>query len=347
MAKELTYDDILTQLKNKEYKPVYLLMGEEAYYIDLISDYIQENVLDPSAKDFDLTVVYGHQTTQQQVAMMAKRFPMMGMQVIIVKEAQNLFSKRDMADDSEGDNANALALYLQNPQPTTILVLCYKYGKLDKRKKLYTEISKIGVVLDSQPVRDYQLPKWIISYVKKIGLTIDDRSAHVLAEYIGSDLQRIASSLDKLKLSMPAGSTAVTAELIERNIGISKDYNNFELQNALMRKDILRVNRIGMYFGQNQKANPIFPTISVLFNLFFNLLLVHYSTNRNEYELAKRIGVMPFFVKDYVAATKLYNARKCMENISILKEYDEKCKGGGSKSDASELLMEMLFRLMH
>ncbi|MBQ2051443.1 MAG: DNA polymerase III subunit delta [Paludibacteraceae bacterium] len=344
MAKEQTYATIITQLQNKDYRPVYLLMGEEAYYIDLVSDYIQNNVLDPSAKDFCLTVLYGDQTTQTKVAMLAMGVPMIGdKQVIIVKEAQNLLGKKRAEDDE-----NALVTYLQNPQPKTILVLCYKYGNLDKRKKLYTEITKIGSVLESQPIRDYQLPAWIVNYVKNSGMTIDERSAQVLAEYIGADLQRIASSLDKLKLSMPEGSKAITAELIERNIGISKDYNNFELQNAIMRKDIMRVNRIGMYFAQNQKANPVFVTISVLFSLFFNLLLVHYTSNKSDSKsLASRLGVNPFFVKDYVAAAKLYGARKCMENIAILKEYDEKCKGGGSKSDASELLMEMLFRLMH
>ncbi len=344
MAKEQTYATIITQLQNKDYRPVYLLMGEEAYYIDLVSDYIQNNVLDPSAKDFCLTVLYGDQTTQTKVAMLARGVPMIGdKQVIIVKEAQNLLGKKRAEDDE-----NALVTYLQNPQPKTILVLCYKYGNLDKRKKLYTEITKIGSVLESQPIRDYQLPAWIVNYVKNNGMTIDERSAQVLAEYIGADLQRIASSLDKLKLSMPEGSKAITAELIERNIGISKDYNNFELQNAIMRKDIMRVNRIGMYFAQNQKANPVFVTISVLFSLFFNLLLVHYTSNKSDSRsLASRLGVNPFFVKDYVAAAKFYGARKCMENIAILKEYDEKCKGGGSKSDASELLMEMLFRLMH
>lgn len=345
-AAGVSYADILKDLKNKTYKPVYLLMGEESYYIDKISDYVQQNVLSEEQRSFDQTILYGDQVTLKQVAELAKGFPMMGeRQVLIVKEAQNLLGGKQKADDSD---AEAMMYYLKNPQPQTLLVLCYKYGVMDKRKRLYGEMAKAGVVFESVAPRDYQMAGWIKDYVKERGLEIDIQSATLLAEYIGTNLSRVAQAVDKLVAALKGEDKVITPELIERNIGISKDYNIFELTKSIMQYKLDKVNRIAKYLSENQKENPIFPTISVLFNLFFNLLLVHYSTDlNNKGALAKKLGVNPFFVDDYITGTKYFNARKCIENIAILKEYDGKAKGIGATAKVEELEMEMIFRLVH
>lgn len=367
--KETTYNDILTQLRNKEYKPVYLLMGEEAFYIDKISDYIENNVLTEEEKGFNLTILYGDQATPTQVAQLCKSFPMVGnRQVVIVKEAQNMFNKKkggDAGSDSDGGKSDdALIYYLQQPQPQTILVMCYKYGKMDSRKKLFKEISQTGIVYTSEKIRDYNLPKWIESYVREEKMSIDMESAMILADYIGADLTRMASNIDRLKLSMPEGANRITPELIERNIGISKDYNNFELQKAIAEKNFLTANRIVRYFADNQKANPIFPTLSMLHTFFYNLLIIHYSNNHftskrtrekspntfiptDKPLLASRIGMNPFFVDRFIDASDNYDALKCMKNMEIIEDFDAKCKGVGTNFTATELYPELIFKLMH
>ncbi|MDR1679620.1 MAG: DNA polymerase III subunit delta [Prevotellaceae bacterium] len=341
MAKKegITYEQLLSELKSKQYRPVYLLMGEEPYYIDRLSDFIQNNVLDEMEKEFNQTILYGKESTMAEVINAAKRFPMMSPhQVIIVKEAQHI------------KDYDLLSFYLQKPLQSTILVFCYKYGSIDRRKKIVSEIEKTGIVFQSDLLRDYQLPAWIKNYVKSKNLTIDEKATALLAEFLGADLSRIVGELDKLVLTKPANTNAITCELIEKNIGISKEYNNFELQNAIMKRDILKINRIADYFAKNPKNNPLVVTLSVLFGFYSNLLLFHYSSpqsRNNDNALAGRMGVNPFFVKDYRAAATHYNARKCMQNIALLREFDAKTKGIDSKEPESELVKELLYKLIH
>ncbi|MBP5307247.1 MAG: DNA polymerase III subunit delta [Paludibacteraceae bacterium] len=348
MPKESSYTKILNDLAQKKYRPVYLLMGDEPYYIDLISDYVQNNVLSEDQKGFDLLVLYGDQTSQAEVAAAARRCPMIApLQVIIVKEAQILFKPKGPSGGTD-DGTNALQFYAEKPSPTTLLVLCYKYGKLDVRKKLYSAVSKCGVIFESPALRDYQVVPWIQKYADAKKIPITPKATFLLAEHVGTNLSRLVGELEKLSIVLPKENPSITPELIESHIGISKDYNNFELQNAIGMRDVQRTMRIATYFGKNPNANPIFPTISVLFGFFYNLLIFHYSQDKaNDQAMASRLGCNPHFIPDYRQAARNYSARKCMQNISILREYDGKGKGIGSTADNAELLKEMMFRLMH
>ncbi len=331
-----SYDQVLSDLKNKQYKPIYLLQGDESYYIDLISDYIQNNVLDEMEREFNLTVMYGKDVDAAVVINAAKRFPMMApYQVIIVKEAQHI---KDL---------DKISFYLEKPQETTILVLCHKYGSVDGRKKYVNEIGKSGVVFNSNALRDYQVLSWIRDYVRGKGLSIDEKSAAMLAEFLGTDLSRIVGELDKLIITKPADEKKITADLIEKNIGISKEYNNFELQNAIFKRDVLKANRIIQHFAMNPRSNPMVVSVSVLFGGFTNLLQYHYTGDKSDGSVARALGVNPYFVKDFSAAAKIYNAWKCMQNIALLREYDAKSKGIGSTQPDGELMKELVFKLMH
>ncbi len=337
MAKEgISYTEILHSLKQKIYKPVYLLMGDEPYYIDLLSDYVQRELLTEMEQEFNLSVLYGKEVEMSTVINAAKRFPMMApYQVVLVKEAQHI------------KDYDLLSHYLQNPQQSTILVFCYKYGTLDKRLKVINDIKKIGVVFQSNALREYQIVAWIKNYVKMKNLSIDEKAAILLAEFLGTDLSKIVNEIDKLIITKPADSNQITDKLIEKNIGISKDYNNFELQNAFMNYNVLKANKIIHYFQQNPKSNPLVVTLSVLFNLFTALLQYHYTEDKSQASIAKELGVNPYFVKDYVQAARYYNALKCMQSIALIREYDAKCKGIGSKAEDGELLKELVFKLMH
>ena len=260
MAKqEITCDDILKELRAKQYRPVYYLMGEEPYYIDLIADYITDNILTETEKEFNLTVVYGADVDIATVINAAKRYPMMSEhQVVVVKEAQNI------------RNMEELSYYLQKPLLSTILVICHKHGVLDRRKKLAAEIEKTGVLFESKKVKDAQLPAFITSYMKRKGIDVEPKATAMLADFVGADLSRLTGELEKLIITLPKGYTRVTPEQIEKNIGISKDYNNFELRSALVEKDVLKANKIIKYFEENPKTNPIQMTLSLLFGFFSN-----------------------------------------------------------------------------
>lgn len=337
MAKQegASFEQILKDLQNKQYKPIYLLMGEEAYYIDMISDYIQHNVLDDMEREFNLTIMYGKDIDNiVNVSNAAKRYPMMApYQVVIVKEAQMIKKWEDFI------------YYVENPLNTTILVLCYKYGNLNKTTKVYKAINKMGVVLESAALRDYQMDSWIKNYLRTKSLTIDDKAAALLVEYLGTDLSKVVNELDKLIITKPADQKQITSELIEKNIGISKDYNNFELQNAIFKRDVLKASRIVNHFSGNMTANPLQVTTAVLFGAFTNLMVYHYVPDKKG--AAPLMGVNPYFLKDYDAASKVYNAWKCMQNISLIREFDAKSKGVGSRENPAELLKEMVFKLMH
>ena len=339
MAKqEITCDDILKELRAKQYRPVYYLMGEEPYYIDLIADYITDNILTETEKEFNLTVVYGADVDIATVINAAKRYPMMSEhQVVVVKEAQNI------------RNMEELSYYLQKPLLSTILVICHKHGVLDRRKKLAAEIEKTGVLFVSKKVKDAQLPAFITSYMKRKGIDVEPKATAMLADFVGADLSRLTGELEKLIITLPKGHTRVTPEQIEKNIGISKDYNNFELRSALVEKDVLKANKIIKYFEENPKTNPIQMTLSLLFGFFSNLMLAYYAPEKSEQGIANMLGLRtPWQAKDYLAAMRRYNGVKTMQIIGEIRYADAKSKGVGNPSlSDGDILRELVFKILH
>ncbi|MDD4645403.1 MAG: DNA polymerase III subunit delta, partial [Bacteroidales bacterium] len=313
------------------------LMGEEPYFIDQISDLLQNTVLDESQKAFNLSVLYGKDLEGAQVDNAARRFPMGAeFNVIIVKEAQMV---------QKLDN---LQYYAAKPLKSTILVLCYKYESLDKRKKLYKSIETSGVVLATKKMYEDQVPRWIESYLKRQGYHIEPGAAMILTEYLGNDLSRIAGEIDKLLITLPAGQTKITPEHIEENSGVSKDFNSFELVKALSRKNVLKANRIINYLGDNQKNNHISITISSLFYYFGKLLAYHFMDDKSPRNVSAALGINSYFVGDYQQGSLHYPRKKVIQIISLLREYDLKSKGFGDVStDEGELLKELIFKILH
>ena len=340
-----TYDQVIKSLQAGQYAPVYLLCGDESYYIDQVSDWIEANVLDESAKAFDLTVVYGRDLQGADIAPAigaARGFAMFGgAKVVIVKEAQTI-KKWD-----------ALALYLDNPQPSTLLVICYKYGTPDKRTAWWKKADKQGVVMVSEKLREYKVEEWIRTYfaerVKQTGeaITIDPKVPKLLADYIGADLSAIVSAVDKLLIGRQAGQNKIDAALVERNIGISKDYNVFELQDALIKGDVVKANRITQYFADS-KDHPMVKELGILYNFFANLMIYHYLPDKSDRVAAPALGVNPFFVKDYAAAAKRYPAGKTFKIIGYFRETDARLKGINNPSAKDgDLWKELIYKIMH
>ncbi len=333
----VTFEEIMSDLKNRIYKPVYFLAGEEPYYIDLITNYIEENVLPEAEKDFNYMVLYGEDTSIPVIIETSRRFPMMSNhQVIIVKEAQTL----KKIDD--------LAFYIEKPLLSTILVFNYKYKVLDKRTKLYKLIVNNAVYFESNRLRDYQVPPWIERYLMLKGIKTEPNASAMLTEYLGTDLHKIVNELDKLLINLPAGRPVITTGLIEKNIGISKDYNNFELQKAVGEKNILKANMIVHYFAGNSRDNPITLTISSLFSYFTKVLTYHYLTDKSKNNVASVLKINPFFVKDYETTAAKYSVKKTVEIIGLLRTYDMKSKGFGDLSSTpGDLLKELVYKILH
>ncbi|MGF7038215.1 DNA polymerase III subunit delta [Mucilaginibacter lappiensis] len=340
----MTAADILKDIKNRKYKPLYLLHGEEPYFIDLVSNYIEHSLLPEAEKGFNQTVVYGKDTEIMAVLNAAKRYPMMAdYQVVLVKEAQDMKWGKD--DDGK-KSIDPLLSYLENPLPSTILVFCYKYGKFDKRKKTYKAIEKNGLVFESAPLYDSKIPAWIEGYISDKGYKINQQASAMLSEYLGNDLSKIANELEKLMLNVTAGQE-ITLKHIHDNIGISKEYNVFELQTALSKKDAFKVNQIINYFEANPKANPIVLVLGNLNNYFSKVLAYHYVKDKSQQNLARELGVNPYFVKDYEQAGRSYSYQKTMQIISYLREYDLKSKGVESNAPHGELMKELMFKILH
>jgi DNA polymerase-3 subunit delta len=340
----MTAPDLIKDLKNRKYKPLYLLHGEEPYFIDEVSNYAEHKLLSEAEKGFNQTVFYGKDTDIMAVLNAAKRYPMMAeYQVVLVKEAQDMKWGRD---DDDKKSINPLLGYLENPLPSTILIFCYKYGKFDKRKKTYKAIEKNGVIFESAPLYDSKIPAWIEAYITGKGYQINQQASAMLAEYLGNDLSKIANELEKLMLNVTAGQ-AITLQHIQDNIGISKEYNVFELQSALSRKDPFKVNQIINYFEANPKSNPIVLVLGNLNNFFSKVLTYHYVKDRSPQNLARELGVSPYFIKDYELAARSYNYGKTMEVISLLREYDLKSKGVESNTGNGELMKELMFKILH
>jgi DNA polymerase-3 subunit delta len=331
-----TSENILTDLKNRIFYPIYLFYGEEPYFIDQLSDHIEEHMLTAEEKEFNQTVVYGKDLKAQEIISMARRYPMMAnYQVIIVKEAQDL------------DDIEEFTSYAENPVKTTVLVLCYKYGKIDKRKKLSKWAEKNGVLFESAKVYDSKIPEWIQSYVGRLGYTITEKSCYLLLEFLGNDLSKIVNEVGKLAINLAPGSK-ITEEYIERNIGISKDFNVIELQKALGSKDVYKANQIILYFAANPRENPLVKVIPILYTFFSKVLLYHTLEDKSRNSAAAALSVNPFFLNDYQLAAKNHPVSKVYNVISLLREYDLRSKGvdNGSATDG-ELMKEMVYRILH
>ena len=340
----MTAAEIIKDLSNKKYKPVYLLHGEEPYYIDLVSNFVEHKLLSEAEKGFNQTVLYGKDTDVMTVLNASKRYPMMAdYQVVLVKEAQDM---KWGSDDADKKTINPLLSYLENPLPSTILVFCYKFGKFDKRKKTYKAIEKSGLIFDSAPLYDSKVPAWIEDFINGKGYKINQQATFMIAEYLGNDLSKIANELEKLLLNVAAGQE-ITLKHIHDNIGISKEYNVFELQTALSKKDAFKANQIINYFEANPKANPIVLVLGNLNNFFSKVLAYHYLNDRPQQNIASALGVNPYFIKDYELAARSYNYGKTMQIISYLREYDLKSKGLDSNSEDGGLMKELVFKILH
>jgi len=332
----MTFDQILVDLKNKKYFPIYLLSGEEAFFIDEISDYIEAHVLNEGEKEFNQSILYGKETDVPTIVSVAKRFPMMSEhQVVIVKEAQELKNIEDLTN------------YVNQPLDSTLLVLCYKYKKFDKRKTIAKTIAKTGVFFESAKLYENKIPEWINKQLKLKGYTIRPKAALMLTEFLGTDLSKISNEIGKLEINLPKG-TEITDVIIEENIGISKDYNVFELQKALGSKDVFKANQIVTYFAANQKDNPVPKVVGVLNNFFSKLLVYHATKDKSQGNIARALSVNPFFVNDYQQAAQNYSFSKLSEVISLFREYDMKSKGvNNSSTNDGELMKELVFRILY
>ena len=328
---------IINEIKQGVIKPIYFLMGEEPYYIDKLTEYIENNILTEEEKGFNQMVLYGKDVTVEEIIGNAKRYPMMAdRQVVIVKEAQEL-----------SRTIEKLESYAENPQPTTVLVIAYKYKTLDKRKKVTKLIDKNGLVFESKKLYDNQVGEWIKRVLSGKGYTIEPKAAVMLVEFLGNDLAKISNELDKLAIILPKGA-AITPKIIEDNIGISKDYNVFEFRKAIGEKDQLKAYKIAEYFSQNPKDNPLVMTVGLVFGFFTQLLQYHGLKDKNPSNVAKMLRVNPYFVKDYDIALRNYPMRKVSGIVATLRDIDVKSKGVGSNSiPQSDLLKEMLVRIFN
>lgn len=316
--------------------PIYFLMGDEPFFIDQISDAFENYALPEEAKGFDQTVVYGKDTTIDELISSAKRYPMIGqLQLIIIKEAQNL-----------SRSIEQLIPYTINPQPTTILVFCYKYKTLDKRKALYKALSKSYVVFESKKIYDSQIPSWVVDQLKSKGLEITPKAAHLLADFLGNDLTKVSNELEKLALVLE-NSTRITPELIEQHIGISKDYNNFELQNALAHLNQAKAYQIVQYFSKDPNKHPIVLTVSTLYSFFSKIMTLHTLSDHNPQNMANAIGVNPFFLKDYSIGAKNFPMRRISGVFETLRLIDIKSKGVDANLSPKDLYNELLIRIFN
>lgn len=332
---------VLKDLKNGQYEPVYFLQGEEPFHIDQISDYIEEHALEAGQKGFNQVIMYGKDHPVNAVVTNARRFPMMSeRQVVIVKEAQNI------SDLNKESGQKLLLDYIQNPLPSTILVICHKYKSIDKRKALGKQLDKHTVLVSTKKLYDNQVADWVSGYVQSKGFSIDPKGTQMFADYIGTDLERLSNEIDKVLINFKDKVT-INADIIQKYVGISKEYNVFELQKALQNKDALKANRIINYFAANPKKNPIIPIVAMLYGFYSKLLLVHTAKDKSQGSLASVLRVNPFFVKDYLMAVRAYNLPQTINCIHHIKEADLRSKGVDYSHTEGALLKELVFKLLH
>jgi DNA polymerase-3 subunit delta len=333
---------ILTDLKAKRYAPVYFLQGEETFYIDQIADYVEANVLSDAEKGFNQVIVYGKDVTMATILTHARRFPMMAeRQVVIVKEAQ------DIQDLNKEIGGKLLLDYLSKPVPSTCLVFCHKHKSLDKRRELGKKIDNLAVSITTKKIYDNQLPAFVEEYIQEKRLSMDDRAIQALCEYVGNDLHRLANEIDKLAISITNGQT-VTLEQVMAGVGVSREYNIFELQKAVIQRDTFLANKIANYFESNTKKNPIIPVVAFLFSFFSKLLVASQAQDKSDKGLVSALKISPYAARDYTLALRSYPEDKIIRSISYLKDADLKLKGVNSGSDSDgEVLRELIFRIMH
>lgn len=336
----VTYESVMHDLKARDFKPIYYLMGDESYYIDKISDWIAENVLQPEEKDFNQTVLFGSDVNASQIVDAAKRYPMMSeYQVIIVKEAQNV------------KNVEPIEKYLKAPMSSTILVMCHKNGTIDGRKREYVKaIQQAGVLFESKKLRERDLPSFIEQYLKGREASIDPKSTQMIADAIGADLSRLTGELDKVLLSLPESDRRVTPQVIEDQIGVSKDYNAFEFRDAIVNRNILKANQIIKYFDENPKAGGLYALLPMMFSYFQNLMLSYYCPQKGSQEaLAQWLDMKsPWGARDYITGMRNYSGMKVMQIISKIREIDAKSKGLDNPNTApGELMKELIFFTLH
>ncbi|QMU28418.1 DNA polymerase III subunit delta [Adhaeribacter radiodurans] len=338
----MTAEEILQKLKNKQYAPVYFLQGEEPYFIDLISNYIEQHALAESEKGFNQVILYGKDVDISTILLQAKRYPMMSERsVVIVKEAQSI------VDIDREAGMKQFEAYLQNPLPSTILVFCYKLKVLDGRKSLAKAVNKHAVLLTTKKLYENQVPTWITGYVKSKNLQIQPKATLMLSEYIGADISRLANEIDKLALNLKPEQT-IDERMVQENVGISKEYNIFELQTALIQGNVLKANRIIQYFEANPKNNPIIPNLTLLFSFFTKLLCLHASPDKSEAAISKSLGNRSFLVKEYQQAMRTFTYYRTAQIIHFIRVADLQSKGieGGNMTDG-EIMQELVFKILH
>lgn len=339
MAKAgITYDSVMRDLKARRFAPIYILMGEESYFIDRIATYIAEQVLQPEERDFNQNVIFGADVNATQIVDLAKGYPMMAeYRVVIVKEAQNL------------RGTEVIEKYLESPVKSTILVLCHKNGTIDRRKRLIGRAEAMGVVFESKKMRDAELPTFIDAYLKQKGASIDYKSTVMIADHVGADLNRLISVLDKLLISLPQNNRVIVPEVIEKQIGVSKDFNAFELRNALINRDVYKANLIIKYFDNNPKAGSIFAFLPLLFSYFQNLMIAYYAPSKNENAVAQYLDQRGgWAARDYITGMRNYSGKKTMQIISKFREIDAKSKGiSNPNTTTGDLMKELIFFILH
>ena len=338
-VKELSYEEIKRSIVNKQFAPVYFFQGDEPYFIDQLTNLLVAHVLNDSERDFNQTIVYGSETDVYTVINAAKRFPMMSAyQLVVVKEAKNM------------KNIEELVHYVQKPLSSTVLVVNYKYTKLDGRKKLAGAVKEKGILFESKKIYESRVPGFITSFLQEKGYAIEPKASQMISDYLGTDLSKLSNELDKLCIAMQStNQKRVTPELVEANIGISKDFNNYELQSAIAQRDVLKANRIIRYFDQNPKDNPIIMTLTVLYGFFSNLMICHFEADKSKPNLMNQLSLrFDFQFTDYQNAMRCYNAFKTMEIIALLRQFDAKSKGVDCPSTSSgELLTELVYKIIH
>ena len=338
--KEYTFEELTRDIVQKKFSPIYFFMGDEPFFMDKLTDLLITNVLSDDDRDFNQVVFYGADTDVNTIINASRRFPMMSKyQLVVVREAQLI---KDIEE---------LNHYVQNPLQSTVLVINYKYKTLDRRRSLASSIDKVGVLFDSKRIPDYKMPAFINTFLQQQSISIDQKAAQMLSDFLGNDLSRLNKELDKLTLLLPKNHATkrITPDLVEQNIGISKEYNNFELLKAIATKDKLKANRIIQYFEKNPKSNPIQATLPVLFNYFSNLLICYYSKDRSENGLMQELGLKGNFqLKDYTLGMKNYPAMKVFNLISEIRICDARSKGiENSSASDGDILKELLFKILH
>lgn len=333
---------ILADLKERKYSPIYFLQGEETFFIDMIATYIEENVLAENEKGFNQVVIYGKDAPMATILTHARRFPMMAeRQVIIVREAQ------DIPDLTKEMGTRLLLDYIAKPLQSTILVFCHKYKTLDKRKELGKKVDKNTTSLTTKKLYENQLPDFVVEYATGKKIKVDDGGVTTLCEYVGNDLHRLANEIDKLALTVPTGST-ITREQVMNQVGVSKTYNIFELQKAILHRDALLANRIVNYFEANLKKNPLIPTVAYLFSFFSKVLVATQAEDKSEKGLVMTLKISPYSARDYTLALRNFTREKVIENISSIKDADLKLKGVNAGSDTEgQILRELVYRITH